>query len=264
MAAGTDVTVRVNGLAFHCRVDGKEDAEWLVFSNSLMTDLSLWDEQVEFLAGRFRILRYDQRGHGATEVPEGPATIATLVEDAAALLDAFGIARARFIGISLGAATAFGIAARLPERITRIVACDGPASSPPNSAAAWQERIDLAAAKGMQGLVEPTVNRWFPPEFVAAGGPGLAHVRAMIRNTPFGGFVACARALQNYDLSPLLPGLVPPALLVVGGADGALPQAMRGIAARIPRADFIEIPGAGHLVNIHAPGEFNRALDSFL
>ncbi len=264
MAAGTDVTVRVNGLAFHCRVDGREDAEWLVFSNSLMTDLSLWDGQVEFLATRFRILRYDQRGHGATEVPEGPATIEMLVEDAASLLDAFGIARARFIGISLGAATAFGIAARLPERVIRVVTCDGLASSPPNSAAAWQERIDLAAAEGMQGLVEPTVNRWFPPEFVAADGPALAHVRAMIRNTPLGGFAACARALQNYDLSPLLPGLVPPALLVVGGADGALPQAMRAIAARIPRADLIEIPGAGHLVNIQAPGEFNRALGSFL
>ncbi len=264
MDAGTDITVGVDGLAFRCRVDGREGAEWLVFSNSLLTDLSLWDEQVAALAGRFRILRYDQRGHGGTEVPDGPATIDALVADAASLLDAFRIARASFVGISLGAATAFAIAARLPGRITRIVACDGQASSPPGSIAAWQERIDLAAAEGMAGLVEPTVRRWFPPEFVAAGGPGLAHVRAMIRGTKFGGFVACARALQDYDLRPALPGLVPPALLVVGGADGSLPEAMRGIAARIPHAAFVEFPGAGHLVNIQAPDAFNRTLSSFL
>ena len=257
-------SVRVNGLRFRCRVEGEEGAPWIVFSNSLLTDLSLWDEQVAALADEFRILRYDQRGHGGTDVPESPATIDQLVADAAALLDAFAIPRAAFVGISLGAATALGIAARLPERIARVVACDGQSRTPPGGAAAWQQRIDLAAEKGMEGLVEPTVRRWFPPSFVDANGVGLNRVRAMIRETPFGGFVACTRALQNFDLNPILPGIAQPVLLMVGEADGALPQTMRAIQAQIPDCDLTVIPGAGHLVNIQEPDLVNRALSSFL
>jgi len=264
MTAKAESSVRVDGLRFRCRVDGEEGAPWIVFSNSLLTDLSLWDEQVAALADEFRILRYDQRGHGGTEVPESPATIDQLVADAAALLDAFAIPRAAFVGISLGAATALGIAARLPERIARVVACDGQARTPPGGAAAWQQRIDLAAEKGMEGLVEPTVRRWFPPSFVAADGAGLNRVRAMIHDTPFGGFVVCARALQNFDLTPALPDLAQPVLLVVGEADGALPQTMRAMQAQIPDCELAVIPGAGHLVNIQEPDLFNRALSPFL
>jgi pimeloyl-ACP methyl ester carboxylesterase len=135
---------------------------------------------------------------------------------------------------------------------------------PPRCSTLSQQRIDLAAEKGMEGLVEPTVRRWFPPSFVDANGVGLNRVRAMIRETPFGGFVACTRALQNFDLNPILPGIAQPVLLMVGEADGALPQTMRAIQAQIPDCDLTVIPGAGHLVNIQEPDLVNRALSSFL
>src|SRR5690606_22564823 len=148
-------------------------APWLIFSNSLMTDLSMWDDQVAALGGSFRILRYDQRGHGGTDAPAGKYTFDTLTADVIALMDALQIPRASFAGISMGGMTALFLAQRHPDRFERIVAADcGPASNPAG-AAQWQERIDLAAAKGMEALVDITVNRWFPPDFVATGAPVL-------------------------------------------------------------------------------------------
>src|SRR5438874_1128121 len=101
--------VNANGIAFNCRIDGPDGAPWLVFSNSLATNLSLWDEQVVELEGSFRILRYDQRGHGGTQALSGPYSFDLLINDAVALLDALGITRASFVGISMGGVTALGL-----------------------------------------------------------------------------------------------------------------------------------------------------------
>jgi 3-oxoadipate enol-lactonase len=256
--------VEIGGLSFNCRLDGSAGAPWLVFSNSLMTDLSMWDEQAAALAGRYRILRYDQRGHGGTGVPDHPCTFEELAADAAALLDWFKVERATFIGISMGAATGFFLAARHPGRVARLVACDGPAKTAPGNEAAWNERIALAQAGGMAALAGPTVGRWFTPASVAAGLPVLAKVRAMIENTPVDGFIACARALQSYDIAAALPGLSMPVLLMAGEKDGALPVMMRETAAQIPQGRFTEIPAAGHLINLEQPASFMAALEPFL
>ena len=256
--------VEIGGLSFNCRVDGPAGAPWLVFSNSLMTDLSMWDEQVAALAGRHRILRYDQRGHGGTAVPDHPATFEELAADAAALMERFAVERATFIGISMGAATGFFLAARYPSRLARLVACDGPAKTAPGNQAAWDERIALAQAGGMAALAGPTLGRWFTPASIAADLPVLPKVRAMIEATPIDGFIACARALQSYDITAALPGLTLPVLLMAGEKDGALPAALRETAGQIPRARFIEIPAAGHLINLEQPASFLSALEPFL
>src|SRR5689334_15997665 len=199
--------IKANGINFNCAISGREGAPWVVFSNSLMTNLSMWDEQATALAGDFRVLRYDQRGHGGTDAPSGAYSFNTLTADVVALFDALGIKRAHFVGLSMGGMAAVALAENYPDRVDRIVPCDcGPASTP-QSAQQWEERIALAKAHGMEALVEPTAGRWYPPEFAAANKPIVDKVRQMIRTTPLNGFAGCASALSNFDLRPGLSGI---------------------------------------------------------
>jgi 3-oxoadipate enol-lactonase len=255
--------IKANDININYRIDGRDGAPWLVFSNSLMTNLSSWDEQVDELQKSFRILRYDQRGHGGTQAPEGPYTFDVLTADVVALLDALAIERANFAGISMGGMTALYLAQRHRNRFDRIIACDcGPASTPA-SAQQWKERIDLAAEKGMEALVEPTVSRWFPPEFVAQQPPVLDKVREMIRTTPFAGFAGCAAALSDYDLRPGLSAIGNPTLLIVGTKDATV-GGIKQINAAVPGSKLVELEGAGHLSNLEQPQAFTRAIADFL
>ena len=164
--------INANGISMNYQIDDPEGAPWLILSNSLLTSLSMWDDQVAELSKSFRVLRYDQRGHGGTEATDGKYSFDMLTADVIALMDALSIPRAHFAGISMGGMTALFLAQRHAERFDRIIAWDcGPASTPA-SAQQWKERIDLAAENGMEGLVEPTINRWFSPEFVATKAPG--------------------------------------------------------------------------------------------
>jgi 3-oxoadipate enol-lactonase len=255
--------VNANGISINYQIDGREGAPWLIFSNSLMTTYAMWDDQVAALKNDYCILRYDQRGHGGTQVVDGKYTFDTLTADVVGLMDALSIRRASFAGISMGGMTALFLAQRHADRFDRIIACDcGPASTPA-SAQQWQERIDLGAAKGMDALVDVTVNRWFPPDFVATRAPVLDKVRGMIRATPYKGFAGCAQALSDYDLKPGLPGITLPTLCVVGTKDATL-AGMELIQANVPGAKMVKLEGAGHLSNLEQPQAFTKALSDFL
>src|SRR5262245_8005341 len=255
--------INANGINFNYRIDGREGAPWLIFSNSLMTNLAMWDDQVAALGGDFRILRYDQRGHGGTDVPAGKYSFDVLTQDVIALMDALSIKRATFCGLSMGGMTALFLAQRHADRFDRVIPCDcGPASTP-QSAQQWKERIDLGAEKGMEALVEPTVNRWFPPEFVATKAPVLDKVRGMIRKTPYAGFAGCAAALSDYDLRPGLPGIDRPTLLICGTKDATF-GGMKQIKDAVPGARLVELEGAGHLSNLEQPAAFTRAIGDFI
>src|SRR6266850_1886062 len=159
--------VTANGIHIDTTVDGPEGAPWLVFSNSLCTTGAMWDGQAAALKSSYRVLRYDQRGHGATDAPAGRYPFDTLVADALALLDALSIERAHFAGLSMGGATALGLAEQHPDRVDHVIVCDSPCMSTPASSAQWEERIVVAQQQGMAALVDPTIGRWFPPETVA-------------------------------------------------------------------------------------------------
>jgi 3-oxoadipate enol-lactonase len=253
----------VNGISINFEIDGPEGAPWLVLSNSLLTNLSMWDDQVAALKSSFRILRYDQRGHGGTQATEGSYSFDLLVADIIALLDMLGIKRAHFCGLSMGGMTALYLARRHPDRFDRIIACDcGPASTPV-SAQQWKERIEVAAKDGIGALVEPTVNRWFPPDFVAAKPPVLDKIRQMIRSTPIAGFTGCAQALSDYDLRPELGGIDRRTLLIVGTKDATL-AGIRQIKEAVPGAALVELEGAGHISNVEQPAAFTGAMRDFL
>ena len=255
--------IQANHISFNCQIDGREGAPWLVFSNSLATNLSMWDDQVKALHDRFRVLRYDQRGHGETDAPAGRYDFNLLVSDVVALFDALEIKRAHFVGLSMGGMAAIALAENHPERLDRIVACDcGPASTP-QSAQQWEERIALARDKGMEALVEPTIGRWFPAEFIAANASIVDKVRRMIRTTPMSGFIGCAYALSNFDLRPGLGAIRNPVQLLCGSKDASL-AGTKALQTAIPGSKLIEIPGAGHISNVENPSFFTHTLVEFL
>jgi len=256
--------IKANGITFNCEIDGREGAPWLVFSNSLATNVSMWDPQAADLARSFRVLRYDQRGHGGTDAPAGRYSFALLVADAVALLDALGLARPHFAGLSMGGATALGVAELHPGRIDRVIVCDSPCMSTPASAQQWEERIALARKAGMEPLVEPTVGRWFPPETHAANPACLDKVRQMIRTTPVNGFIGCAAALADHDYNTAVATVTRPALFMAGAKDGVTPAAMKDMHARLAGSRYVELEGAGHISNLDRPAEFTRAIRDFL
>jgi 3-oxoadipate enol-lactonase len=255
--------IKANGISFNCQVDGREGAPWVVLSNSLMTNLSAWDEQVAALGNSFRVLRYDQRGHGGTDAPAGPYRFNILIDDVAALFGAFGIARAHFVGLSMGGMTAVALAEQKPQLLDRIIPCDcGPASTP-QSAQQWDERIVFAKEKGMDAMVEPTMGRWFVPEFLTTNKAAADRVREMIRSTPLNGFVGCAQALSDFDLRPGLASIKSPTIFMCGAKDASLPGT-KALHAGVAGSKFLEIPSAGHISNVENPAFFTRAIREFL
>ncbi len=256
--------IKANGITFNYEIEGPEGAPRLVFSNSLATNLSMWDPQAADLGRSFRLLRYDQRGHGRTDAPAGRYSYATLIADVLALFDALGIARAHFCGLSMGGATALGLAELHPDRVDRVVVCDSPAMSTPASAQQWEERILAAQKGGMEALVESTLARWFPPEIRAAKPSYLDEVRAMIRATPVNGFIGCSAALADHDYNTAVATVTRPVLFIAGSKDGVTPAAMRDMNARLKGSRYVELEGAGHISNLDRPAEFTRAVRAFL
>lgn len=257
--------IRAAGIVFNVRIDGAAGAPWLTFSNSHATELTLWDEQVAALEDRFRILRYDTRGHGGTEATGGAYTMAGLATDVVALWDALEIEASHFVGLSLGGTTGLELAAREPERVLSLAACDCRHVADDAFKAAWGPRIDTARNHGLDALVAPTVERWFTAKFRDAEPPALDRIRAMIRATSVAGYVGCAEALSGMDTIHRVGNIRCP-LLAMGGAEDppAPPAVMADIARRAPQGRHVVIEDAAHMANIEQPRAFNRALAAFL
>jgi 3-oxoadipate enol-lactonase len=256
--------VKANGISINYALDGPQGAPWLIFSNSLATNLAMWEDQARSFSDRFRVLRYDQRGHGATEAPPGRYSFDLLIADALALLDAIGVTKAHFAGLSMGGATALGFAQKHPERLDKVIVCDSPCASTPASAQQWEDRIAAAQKQGMEALVEPTMARWFPAETLQSKAAYLDNVRKMIRTTPVNGFIGCAAALADHDYASGAASVTRPVLFLAGEKDGVTPAAMRKLNAAVPGSKYVELPGAGHISNLDRPEAFNRAVRDFL
>ena len=255
--------VKANGIDINYQIDGPDGAPWIVFSNSLATTTAMWDDQAAGLKDKFRVLRYDQRGHGATSAPVGRYPFDTLLADALALMDALSIGKAHFAGLSMGGATALGLAERHPDRFDRVIVCDSPCQSTPQSSAQWEDRIKVAQEKGMEALVEPTLGRWFPAETVARNPPHLDKVRGMIRATPVAGFIGCAAALADHDYATAIASVKRPVLFLCGEKDAPAP-AMKKLNEKLAGSRYVELPGAGHISNMDAPAAFTKAMRDFI
>ena len=255
--------IKANGISINYQVDGPDRAPWHVLSNSLATNLTMWDGQARELGRALRVLRYDQRGHGLTEAPAGRYPFDLLIADALALMDALAIRKAHFGGLSMGGATALGLAQKHADRLDRVIVCDSPCQSTPTSSQQWEERIVVAQAQGMGALVEPTIARWFPPDVIKAKAPHVDKVRRMIRTTAVNGFVGCAAALADHNYAAAVATVTRPVLFLVGEKDAAAPP-MRKLNDALPGSRFVELAGAGHISNLDQPEGFTRAVKDFL
>ena len=254
--------IDVGGHILNARVDGPEGAPWIAFSNSILTDLHVWDRQVEALAGRFRTLRYDQRGHGGSPALADRASLADFGADLDALLTHFDIERCVLVGLSMGVPTVLDAHARAPGRTEALVLCDGQAATAPGGAKGWAARIDAAEAGGMEAAAAGAVERWFGEVFRAEGR--AEETLRTAASVPLAGFRAAATALQDYDYRHVLASIACPTLLVAGANDIALLPSAEALHDAIAGARMVRIEGAGHLPNVERPDTFNAALRAFL
>lgn len=264
IVTGREVRIPINGMQLNTRVDGPESLPWMVFSNSLSSSLSQWDDMVAHFGPRFRTLRYDQRGHGGSSAPAPGTTMEALADDLLQLTAHFGVQQAVLVGVSMGATTVLRCAAKEPARCAAVVPCDGAWRATPGSGPMWEERFALVRKEGMAGMAEPTVRRWFRPEFFTEKPEVVNKIRAMVAATSPEGYFACAEALQDYDFSADYPKLAVPALFVAGELDGDMPEVMKEMAAAAPNGSYQVIKGCGHLPNVEKPRELCAAMDAFL
>ncbi|MEX1214689.1 alpha/beta fold hydrolase [Saccharospirillum sp.] len=258
----TQTVTLADGGTLNLRIDGPEGAPWVVMSNSVMTELSIWERQIGALSNRYQLLRYDVRGHGASSLPTCPMDFDCYGADLLAILDTCGIERCTFVGLSMGVPTGLAAYAVAPERFEGFVAVDGVARSAPGREGFWAERRETARASGLASIATVTAERWMPGE--PTDSPTLKALAAMVAATPVEGFATATHALQRYDYAAVVSRLTCRFLGIFGENDGAMPEAIRKQFGDLPGAAFAEIPGAGHVPNYQNPDAFNAVLGSFL
>jgi 3-oxoadipate enol-lactonase len=237
---------------------GPEQAPVLVLANSMGTTMAMWDDQLPALHRRFRVLRYDHRGHGASEVPPGPYRIDQLGADLLGLLDGLGLERVSFCGLSLGGMVGIWLAAHAPERIDRLALCCTAANAHPG---VYLERAAKVRAGGTSAVTDDVVTRWFTPGFRQAAPRTVERAVAMLHATSDEGYAGCCEAIAAMDLRPDLPAISAPTLVVAGADDPATPPAQaEAIAAAIAGARLEVVPDAAHLANIQQPQRVTRLL----
>jgi 3-oxoadipate enol-lactonase / 4-carboxymuconolactone decarboxylase len=240
---------------FH-ELTGPADGPPVVLSNSLGSDVRMWDSQVETLAAAgFLVVRYDHRGHGRSPAPAGPYTLAELASDAAALLDRLGLARVSWVGLSLGGMVGMWLAEHEPARLDRLVLCC--TSSELGPASMWQERAATARTRGMAALAEAAVGRWVTPAFAESHPETVTWLRDMVTSHSPEGYASCCTAIERMSIVDDLSAITAPTLVVVGADDPATPpEHGRRIADAVPGARLAVVPGAAHLGNVEQPAAF--------
>ena len=253
---------RTNGFMTACLETGPEGAPAVMLSHSHFSDHRMWHPQIDALAARYRVVAYDTRGHGASGVPKGPYSLDDLAGDALELIDALGLGEVHFIGLSMGGMIGMTLALKAPGRLRSLLLCDTAAEMP---AGVWDERIATARAQGIEPLLEPTMARWFTPEFRASSPETIAWIRGIASGTATEGYIACAEAIKAMRLVPRLGDIRVPARVIVGAQDPATPVAAADVLAQgIPGADLVVVDGAAHLANLEQPAPFTAAMLEFL
>jgi 3-oxoadipate enol-lactonase len=243
----------------HAVVTGRVDGPAVVLSNSLGSTHRMWDAQLADLEQRFRVVRYDTRGHGGSPVPEGPYRIDDLADDLVALLDRLGIAKAHLVGLSLGGMTVMRVAIRNPERVERLVLLCTGAQLPP--ASAWTDRAATVRAQGSAAVAAAVVQRWFTPAYLDANPEVRSAHEQMVAATPAEGYAGCCEAIAELDLREQLCTITAPTLAIAGVDDPATPPAkLAEIVAGIAGSRLLTVPQAAHLANAEQPATITPAL----
>ncbi len=256
-------TLAINGVMLHYRLEGPSHLPLLVFSNSLGTDLRVWETLLPFLASQYRFLRYDKRGHGLSDCPPAPYHIDEHINDLISLLDQLDLSQVALCGLSVGGIIAQGVAARRPELVKELILCDtahkiGPAQG-------WEDRINTVRSQGIEFIADAVMERWFATEFRTQKPVDVALWRNMLVRTPVEGYIGTCAAIRDADMSESSARLTQPTLCVVGDQDGATPPSLvKSTAALITNSRFEVIDRAGHLPCVEQPAALAALIIDFL
>jgi 3-oxoadipate enol-lactonase len=246
----------------HYQLSGRENADALVFSNPLGTNLSVWDPQVSHFEQHFRLLRYDTRGLGQSSVTPGPYSIEQLARDLLSLLDQLNLDRIHFCGLSMGGSTGLWLALNSAERIKKLGLCDTAAKI--GTAEVWNPRIDAVRKDGIKAISNGVVGRWLSADFRAKNPELAASVLQMLESANPQGYVANCEAIRDFDVRQSLGSIQLPTLIIAGAHDvSTTPADGRFLADRIPGARYVEL-NAAHLSNIELSADFTSTVSGFL
>jgi len=251
-----------DGCPIHVEVAGRSGAPALMLSNSLGTDLTMWNDQVAEFDKHFRLIRYDHRGHGQSGVPQGPYSMERLGRDVIAVLDALEIEKTNWCGLSMGGMVGQWLGANAPSRVGKLIfsntnfyyADKGP----------WNDRIKFVSEKGLEALVDANMQRWFTDGFRARAPETIARMKAMFVATKLPGYIACCEAVRDLDFRASNPSIAAPVLVIVGAKDAATPPAFgEAICRQIKGARLVSIDAA-HIANVEQPKAYSEAVLDFL
>ncbi len=254
--------IDADGCAIHVEVAGPQRAPVLMLSNSLGTDFSMWDDQVAAFTRHFRLVRYDRRGHGRSGVPQGPYSMQRLGGDVLAILDALGIERINWCGLSMGGMVGQWLGAHAAGRIDKLILSNTACYYADKQI--WADRIAFARNNGIAAVAAATMERWFTKEFRARAPDKIARMKEMFGKTDLEGYIGCCEAIRDMDFRELLGKIEAPTLVIAGRLDPATPLADNAfIRDRIPGAKLTVLEAA-HLANVEAPQAYADAVLQFL
>lgn len=253
-----------NGVALrYCEEGPRRASRVLVFINSLGTDMRIWVDVARVFSDTARMVRYDKRGHGASDAPPAPYTLDDHVDDLIAIMDECGIAKAVLVGVSVGGQIAMGAALKAPDRVEGLVLCDTAARI--GTPELWQDRMSTVEAKGMDAVADGIIERWFSKSYRETASAELRLWRNLLMRTPVEGYLGTCAALRDADMRDQVGLISVPTLCVCGDEDGATPpDLVRNLADMVPGAKYLEITRAGHLPCVEQPAILSQAISSFL
>lgn len=253
--------VTAAGIAFAHRWDGNPDGPVVMMAHAMGTSHRIWDWQVPALADRYRLLRYDWRGHGDTDAPPGPYTLSQFVDDAAAVMDALGLDKVHWVGISTGGMIGQGLGIQYPDRIASLSLCNTTSQSTPWYREWVQERQAVVRHGGMAPVWDMTDKLWFTDAFAEAANADYRAVRDVFVRTPVAGYLGGTSAVADLAYLPDLPKIAAPTRIIAAGDDPVTPI-VRAEELRdgIPGAELTVIDGQRHFSNVEMPAQFNAVL----
>jgi 3-oxoadipate enol-lactonase len=254
--------INADGCTIHVEVEGPERAPVLMLSNSLGTNLHMWDDQVAPFTRHFRLVRYDRRGHGQSDVPKGPYSMERLGRDVLAILDGLGIARTNWCGLSMGGMVGMWLGAHAPERIDKLILSNTSAYFADKTL--WDGRLKLVRENGLSGIVDANMERWFTKAFRERSPQTMARIREMFLATKPEGYIACGEGIRDMDHRPLLAKIKAPTLVIAGKHDPATTlEAGEFIAQHIAGAKLAVLEAA-HIANMEQPQAYADTVLGFL
>ncbi len=254
--------VQTRGFPLHVEVDGPAAAPVLMLSNSLCTDLRMWDDQIPTWSKTYRVVRYDRRGHGQSGVPSGPYTVDEFGHDALAIMDSLGIKRVNWCGLSMGGMVGQWLGAYAPDRIDALIMSNTHSYYADKSV--WDERMALAQNKGMAHAAAAAMSRWFTPEAMSQRPDKVSLIENMFETTDLGGYLACCAAIRNMDMRPAHSRITAPTLVIVGLRDPATPPAAGEAVQKAIQGAQLATIDASHLSNIGQPKVYADLVLDFL